>query len=55
MSVRNLIKDIAKLKGIELKNSEVKDIHTKVAHAYLDSLLDNQIKPTTSKDNKESV
>jgi len=44
MSTKQLIRDIAELKGVALTEIEVKDIDAKIAEAYLDGLLDNQIK-----------
>ena len=44
MSTKQLIKDIADLKGIALTDDEVTDINTKIACVYLDELLDKQAK-----------
>lgn len=42
MNSKSMIKDIATLEGIKLNDKEVNDIFSKVAHTYLDGLLDNQ-------------
>lgn len=49
MSTKQLIRDIATLRGLTLSDRDVNDINSKLACAYLDGLLDEQAQTKSDK------